>query len=62
MMAIPPVIGCSVRSRCPEAYTRPHDVIIRYGGDEFVCGLMGLTHTGAAKRLAVVNAALGRGF
>ena len=39
-------------------HTRPHDVIIRYGGDEFVCGFMGLTRTEAAERLTVVNAAL----
>jgi diguanylate cyclase (GGDEF)-like protein len=40
------------------ANTRPHDLIIRYGGDEFVCALMGLTSTDAAKRLAMVDAAL----
>jgi diguanylate cyclase (GGDEF)-like protein len=40
------------------AHTRPHDVIVRYGGDEFVCGFMGLTRTGAAERLAQVDGAL----
>ncbi|HSK22684.1 MAG TPA: diguanylate cyclase [Egicoccus sp.] len=40
------------------AHTRPHDVLIRYGGDEFVCALIGLTRTEAAKRLAAVNDAL----
>lgn len=39
-------------------HTRPHDVIIRYGGDEFVCGLMGLTLAEATDRLAEVNVAL----
>jgi diguanylate cyclase (GGDEF)-like protein len=39
-------------------HTRPHDVIIRYGGDEFVCGLTGLTLSDAADRLAKVNLAL----
>lgn len=40
------------------ANTRPHDPIIRYGGDEFVCALIGLTLTEAADRLAEVNRAL----
>ena len=39
-------------------YTRPQDVIVRYGGDEFVCALIGLTRTEAAERLALVNIAL----
>jgi diguanylate cyclase (GGDEF)-like protein len=33
-------------------------LIIRYGGDEFVCVLSGLDVTEAAKRLALVRAAL----
>ena len=37
---------------------RSHDLIIRYGGDEFVCAISGLNLTDARKRLAVVNTAL----
>jgi diguanylate cyclase (GGDEF)-like protein/putative nucleotidyltransferase with HDIG domain len=37
---------------------RDYDVIVRYGGDEFVCGLSGLDLAGAQARLADVNAAL----
>ena len=37
---------------------RSYDLIVRYGGDEFVCALVGLTLAGATERLANVNAAL----
>ncbi len=37
------------------ASLRSHDVIIRYGGDEFVCVILGLTIAQAERRLAQVN-------
>lgn len=40
---------------------RSYDLIIRYGGDEFVCAISGLTMSEAAKRLTMVNAALAGG-
>ncbi len=40
------------------ARTRSHDLLIRYGGDEFVCAISGLTHGEAAVRFAEVNASL----
>ncbi len=39
-------------------HIRSHDVIVRYGGDEFVCAFMGLTRSEAEERLATVNDAL----
>jgi diguanylate cyclase (GGDEF)-like protein len=36
---------------------RPYDVIIRFGGDEFVCGLAGLGLAGASERMQLVHAA-----
>jgi len=39
---------------------RSHDLIIRYGGDEFVCAVAGLTAPDAAERLGWVNHALWR--
>jgi diguanylate cyclase (GGDEF)-like protein len=38
---------------------RPYDTVIRYGGDEFVCVMGGLTAAGARERLSTANAALG---
>ena len=40
------------------AELRSYDLIMRYGGDEFVCAVSGLTMTAAAQRFAEVNAAL----
>lgn len=37
---------------------RSHDLIIRYGGDEFVCAISGMDLAGASERLAAVNGAL----
>jgi diguanylate cyclase (GGDEF)-like protein len=39
---------------------RPYDLIIRYGGDEFVCAISGLTLEEATRRLALVNARLAK--
>jgi len=37
------------------ANLRPHDLIIRYGGDEFVCAISGITQDEVATRLTLVN-------
>ena len=42
-----------------KAKLRPYDLIIRFGGDEFICGLSGLTVAEAAERMALVQDALG---
>jgi diguanylate cyclase (GGDEF)-like protein len=40
---------------------RSYDLIIRYGGDEFVCAISDVDLAAAAKRLATINAALADG-
>ncbi len=40
------------------AHVRPYDLIVRYGGDEFLCGLLGLSIVGATKRFDLVNVKL----
>jgi diguanylate cyclase (GGDEF)-like protein len=40
------------------ANLRAHDLIIRYGGDEFVCAVTGLHEAEAGARLALVNRSL----
>jgi diguanylate cyclase (GGDEF)-like protein len=40
------------------AKLRSYDLIVRYGGDEFVCAISGMNMADASERLALVNAAL----
>jgi diguanylate cyclase (GGDEF)-like protein len=40
---------------------RSYDFVIRYGGDEFVCAMPGVTLAAAKERLAQVNVVLGQG-
>lgn len=42
------------------ACLRPYDVVVRFGGDEFLCFCQGMTDTDADARLAAVNAELAR--
>ena len=46
-------IGKAIRARL-----RPYDVIVRYGGDEFLCGLIDLNKAAAAERFVLVKADL----
>jgi diguanylate cyclase (GGDEF)-like protein len=40
------------------AHLRSYDLVTRFGGDEFLCGLPGVTLAQAAKRFSLVNADL----
>ncbi len=40
------------------AHLRPYDLIIRFGGDEFLCALLDVSIAEAAKRFSLVNADL----
>jgi len=40
------------------AHLRSYDLIIRYGGDEFLCALVGVTREEAAERFSLMNADL----
>lgn len=44
------------------AGSRPYDLLVRVGGDEFVCALPGMTAEAAAVRMAAVNVELRQGL
>jgi diguanylate cyclase (GGDEF)-like protein len=45
-------------AECFRARLRAHDLIIRYGGDEFVCAISGIDLESVRKRLALVTATI----
>jgi diguanylate cyclase (GGDEF)-like protein len=45
-------------ARSIRSHLRSYDLIIRYGGDEFLCALVGMTREDAAERFSLVNADL----
>jgi diguanylate cyclase (GGDEF)-like protein len=47
------LVGETVR-----ANVRPYDVIVRYGGDEFLCAMPNLSKAGAKRRMDTITAAL----
>ena len=49
---------CSTSPTASSAHLRSHDLIIRYGGDEFVCAFSSLDLAEATRRLAVIAAAV----
>jgi len=42
------------------AKLRSFDLIVRYGGEEFVCTISGLPMADVAKRLSLINVALAK--
>lgn len=53
-----PVTGCWPRSPSIKANLRAYDLIVRCGGNEFVCAILGLTLADVAKRFSLINEAL----
>ncbi len=53
-------ILCEV-ARCVRESLRSYDVVVRFGGDEFVCSLAGQDATGAEHRLEQISAQLATG-